>query len=225
MIDPKKIILALDYSTPDQAIAMAKGFQNTQIKFKIGMELFYSAGHKIIEQVQKYGDVFLDLKLHDIPTTMAKTAKVLADLNVWMFNVHASAGQEALIQVKNAVEQSSSQTLVTAVTLLTSLKDFSHLGSKLDSQKSVLNLCSLVSQAGLNGVVCSSQEVKQIKQNFSDFICVTPGIRRESDTLNDQSRSMTPKQAIAEGSDYLVVGRPITQAKDPVKAFEEICSN
>lgn len=222
-----KIILALDYANANNAIQMAQIFKDTQIKFKIGMELFYAEGPGIVEKIQKYGDVFLDLKLHDIPQTMAKTASVLTKIGVWMFNVHASAGKSALKKVSEEVQNTSVNTqgnkpLIIAVTVLTSLESLAHLGTTKTAKESAFDLAKLSYEQKLDGVVCSAQDVQQIKSISENFLCVTPGIRLESKSQDDQKRIMTPKQAIQNGSDYLVIGRPITQSKDPRKVLESI---
>lgn len=228
MIDPQKIIVALDMPHPQAAVDLVKSLAGLGVKFKIGMELFYSAGWSVVESVQKYGDVFLDLKLHDIPTTMGKTASVLAKRGVWLFTVHASAGQEALLAVSEAVQKEASEhnlTKVVAVTVLTSLPHLAHLGVSCSTQQSVLQLTQLASTANLHGVVCSSQEVALLKQQFPQLIFVTPGIRRLQDASDDQTRSLTPEQAIAAGSDYLVIGRPVTQSSDPMQSLTSIINH
>lgn len=226
-----QIIVALDFDSAQKAINMATTLSNTGVKFKVGMELFYSEGPAIIEKLKKHGEIFLDLKLHDIPNTMASAAKTLTKRGVWMFNVHASAGLEALKKVVEAVQQTTTgenlpRPKIIGVTVLTSLKDFSHLGISDTVETSVLNLTRLSAQAGLDGIVCSAQDVPQIKKNLSQinpsFLYVTPGIRLPENNSDDQMRITTPKQALQNGATHLVIGRPITKAENPLKALQEI---
>lgn len=244
MTTNKKIIIALDMPTAAEALAMAKILSGTGVKFKIGMELFYAEGRSIIEKIQKHGDVFLDLKLHDIPETMARTAAVLTQMGVWMFNVHASAGVEALQRVRDAVDETirsplppllrgapkaggsgaRSAPLLIAVTVLTSFKDLQHLSTTKTIPDLAFDLAKITHAAKFDGVVCSPHEVALIKKLDKKFLCVTPGIRRPEDAADDQNRTATPTEALAAGSDYLVIGRPITKAKDPRQALGEMLS-
>lgn len=230
-IDPKKIIVALDYADKESAVSMADKLRDTGVAFKIGMELYYACGPEIIADLSAFGRIFLDLKLHDISETMAKTARVLCQKGVWMFNVHAAAGSEALKKVVAAVADETRRLdcvrpLVIAVTVLTSLNDLAHIGVTETVGKSVERLAMLACASGIDGVVCSAREAAHIKKmNGDSFLCVTPGIRLPEDDAGDQKRTCTPKEAIYAGSDYLVIGRPITRAKDPVKALEAIASS
>lgn len=223
----KKIIIALDFDNATTATAMAQTLSGTGVKFKVGMELFYAEGASVLNKIRKHGDIFLDLKLHDIPETMAKAASVLCGMGVWMFNVHASAGPVALKRVAETVASHSlknngQKPLLIAVTVLTSLSDLSHLGTMSDVQTTALTLAKLSHNAGLSGVVCSPREVSAIKMLGQNFLCITPGIRSPQDIAADQVRTATPKEAFINGSDYLVIGRPITKAKDPQEALVKI---
>lgn len=226
----QKIIIALDFDNAAAATTMAQTLSGTGVKFKVGMELFYAEGASILDKIRKHGEIFLDLKLHDIPETMAKAAGVLCDMGVWMFNVHASAGPIALKRVAetvtaHSVKNGGQKPLLIAVTVLTSLSDLSHLGASADVNSTALSLAKLAHNAGLDGVVCSPREVAAIKTLGSDFLCVTPGIRSPQDTATDQVRTATPKEALANGSDYIVIGRPITKAKDPKEALAILLQN
>ena len=191
---------------------------------KVGMELYYSAGPEVVRYLKKLGhSVFLDLKLHDIPNTVKSAMKVLSNLGVDMTNVHAAGGVEMM---KAAREGLGNQAKLIAVTQLTStseeqMRDFQNIQTSL--QESVIHYAKKTAEAGLDGVVCSAQEVKLIKEATSqDFICLTPGIRPAGAAVGDQKRIMTPADAYQIGSDYIVVGRPITQATDPVAAYHAI---
>lgn len=223
----QKIIVALDFDNAAIATAMAKNLSGTGVKFKVGMELFYVAGPSILDKIRQHGEIFLDLKLHDIPETMAKAAMVLANTGVWMMNVHASAGRAALARVAETVASQAAKSgnpkpLLIAVTVLTSLADLSHMGVTSDAMTTALKLAKLTRDAGLDGVVCSPKEVSAIKTLGPNFLCVTPGIRSPGDNAGDQIRTATPKEALQNGSDYLVIGRPITKAADPKMALDGI---
>lgn len=191
---------------------------------KVGMELYYAAGPEIVSYLKSLGhSVFLDLKLHDIPNTVKSAMKVLSQLGVDMTNVHAAGGVEMM---KAAREGLGNQAKLIAVTQLTStsetqMQEFQNIQTSL--QESVIHYAKKTAQAGLDGVVCSAQEVQVIKQATKpDFICLTPGIRPAGTAVGDQKRVMTPADAYQIGSDYIVVGRPITQAEDPVAAYQAI---
>ena len=191
---------------------------------KVGMEIYYAVGPEIVRYLKSLGhSVFLDLKLHDIPNTVKSAMKVLSELGVDMTNVHAAGGVEMM---KAAREGLGNQAKLIAVTQLTStseeqMQDFQNIQTSL--QESVIHYAKKTAEAGLDGVVCSAQEVKLIKEATSqDFICLTPGIRPAGATVGDQKRVMTPADAYQIGSDYIVVGRPITQATDPVAAYHAI---
>ena len=219
-----KIIIPLDleYSA---AIHMAKNFDTNLCRLKIGSQLFTSSGPQIIKELHSLGfDVFLDLKFHDIPNTVYEAVKSAADLGIWMINVHASGGRAMLEASKKALEGFDQPPLLIAVTVLTSLSEDSlnEVGIK-DLSEQVLRLAELTNECDLNGVVCASTDVKAIKNIFGkDFITVTPGIRPNDSKVNDQNRISTPSEAVKNGSDYLVIGRPITESENPTKALEKI---
>ena len=219
-----KIIIPLDleYSA---AINMAKNFDANLCRLKIGSQLFTSSGPQIIKELNSLGfDIFLDLKFHDIPNTVYEAVKSAADLGIWMVNVHASGGRAMLEASKKALEGFDQPPLLIAVTVLTSLSEdsLSEVGIKNLSEQ-VLRLAELTNECDLNGVVCASTDVQAIKNRFGkDFITVTPGIRPNDSKVNDQNRISTPSEAVKNGSDYLVIGRPITGSENPTKALEEI---
>ena len=219
-----KIIIPLDLEY-SEAIHMAKNFDANLCRLKIGSQLFTSSGPQIIKELNSLGfDVFLDLKFHDIPNTVYEAVKSAADLGIWMVNVHASGGRAMLEASKKALEGFDQPPLLIAVTVLTSLSEDSlnEVGIK-DLSEQVLRLAKLTSECDLNGVVCASTDVKAIKNRFGrDFITVTPGIRPSDSKVNDQNRISTPSEAVKNGSDYLVIGRPITESEDPTKALEKI---
>jgi orotidine-5'-phosphate decarboxylase len=219
-----KIIIPLDleYSA---AINMAKNFDANLCRLKIGSQLFTSSGPQIIKELNSLGfDIFLDLKFHDIPNTVYEAVKSAADLGIWMVNVHASGGRAMLEASKKALDGFDQPPLLIAVTVLTSLSEDSlnEVGIK-DLSEQVLRLAKLTNECDLNGVVCASTDVKAIKNRFGkDFVTVTPGIRPNDSKVNDQNRISTPSEAIKNGSDYLVIGRPITESENPTKALEKI---
>ena len=219
-----KIIIPLDleYSA---AINMAKNFDANLCRLKIGSQLFTSSGPQIIKELNSLGfDIFLDLKFHDIPNTVYEAVKSAADLGIWMVNVHASGGRAMLEASKKALEGFDQPPLLIAVTVLTSLSEdsLSEVGIKNLSEQ-VLRLAELTNECDLNGVVCASSDVQAIKNRFGkDFITVTPGIRPYDSKVNDQNRISTPSEAVKNGSDYLVIGRPITESEDPTKTLEKI---
>jgi orotidine-5'-phosphate decarboxylase len=227
-----RIMVALDYASKAEAAHLVDQLEGIPCYMKVGMQLFYHAGPQFVEELKKRGyRVFLDLKLHDIPNTVKGGAQSITALGVDMFNVHAAGGinmmQAALEGVDKGLTGSSGQRpLVIGVTQLTSTNQTTlndEIGIEGSVQAAVLRYAKLTEQAGLDGVVASAQEVKGIKaQNGSTFITVTPGIRPAGAALQDQSRVMTPKEAFAQGSDYLVIGRPITADPNPRKAFEKI---
>ncbi len=222
-MDSKIIIpLDLEYSS---AISMAKNLYPTLCRLKIGSQLFTSSGPQIITELNSLGfDIFLDLKFHDIPNTVYEAVKSAADLGIWMVNVHASGGRAMLEASKKALEGFDQPPLLIAVTVLTSLSEDSinEIGIK-DLSEQVLKLAELANRCDLNGVVCASTDVKAIRNRFGkDFITVTPGIRPNDSKVNDQNRISTPSEAVKNGSDYLVIGRPITGSENPTKALEEI---
>ena len=221
-----RIILPLDFNTAEQALGLVDKLQPDLCRLKIGKELFTKAGPVLVEKLIAKGfDIFLDLKFHDIPTTVAKACAVAADLGVWMVNVHASGGTEMMSHAREEIEKKSHHPLLIGVTILTSMNQeaLKELGIQCSIEEQVMRLAQLTSDAGLDGVVCSAREVKALRDNLGkEFKLVTPGIRPGGSNNDDQKRVMTPEQAINAGSDYLVIGRPITQAADPVQALKDI---
>ena len=225
-VDPK-IIVALDYDNQQDALFMAQCLDPQRCRLKVGKELFTIAGPELIKSLHQLGfEVFLDLKFHDIPNTVAKAVLAAAKLGVWMVNVHASGGSEMMENTIAAMQTAGGkQPLLIAVTVLTSMDahGLRETGINQTPAERVLELAKLTQNSGLAGVVCSAQEAQLLKQQLgSEFILVTPGIRPAFASVGDQKRIMTPAQAIAAGSDYLVIGRPITQAEDPMQALRLI---
>ncbi len=220
------IIVALDFSSAQAALDLAMRLQNTGCKLKVGKELFTRAGPSLIEQLHKLGfEVFLDLKYHDIPTTVAKACQAAAEMSVWMCNVHALGGSRMLDAAREAVDKYQKKPLLIAVTLLTSLQqeDLIELRIQISPQEMVLRLAHLAQASGLDGVVCSPLEIALLREKLPiDFQLITPGIRPAESLQDDQKRTLTPLAALQAGSNYLVIGRPITAAPDPLLAFEQI---
>lgn len=225
--DPK-IIVALDYADADSALKLVNQLDPALCRLKVGKELFTAAGPQFVEKLTRSNfGVFLDLKFHDIPNTVAKACSAASNLGVWMLNVHASGGLEMMQAAKQAVDNSDTKPLLIAVTVLTSMNQetLNQVGIHTDLPTHVLNLAKLTQQAGLDGVVCSALEAQMLRSNLgSEFCLVTPGIRPANASKDDQSRIVTPADALALGSSYLVIGRPITQANDPLAALEAISS-
>jgi orotidine-5'-phosphate decarboxylase len=225
MSDPK-IIVALDYADATAALAMADQIDPQRARVKVGKELFTRAGTEVVEALVKKGfDVFLDLKYHDIPHTVAKACAAAADLGVWMVNVHTLGGGAMMEAAKAAIERSAHKPLLIGVTLLTSMDEttFHQIGLTGSMPDTVARLARLAKESGLDGVVCSAQEARLLKSQLGqDFKLITPGIRPAGSAVGDQHRIMTPEQAINAGSDYLVIGRPITGASSPMSALADI---
>lgn len=220
------VIVALDFPNKEKTIEFLKKF-DCQLWVKVGMELFYGCGPEIIKEIKALGhNIFLDLKLHDIPNTVKSAMKNLAKLDVDMVNVHAKGGIKMMSEALSAFDDLEKKPLVIAVTELTSTSEDmlkNELLSSVPMEEMVKKHAMNAKNAGLNGVVCSPLEVKAIKEYCGkDFITVTPGIRLESNTKDDQVRITTPKDAKKLGTDFIVVGRPITKAEDPVKAYKQI---
>lgn len=217
------LIVALDYADPSAALDLAALLDPSQCRVKVGKELFTAAGPRIVEQLQDKGfAVFLDLKFHDIPQTVAKACQAAARLGVWMLNVHASGGQAMLEAAREAVDAASGhRPLLIAVTVLTSLDApaLLQIGVADSVPVQVQKLAALSASAGLDGLVCSAQEAAQLKAAHPNLCLVTPGIRPPEHAADDQKRTMTPAAALAAGADYLVIGRPITAAADPAQAL------
>ena len=225
MNDPK-IIVALDYPQAAPALALAQKLDPTKCRLKVGKELFTAAGPQLVEQLQQRGfEVFLDLKFHDIPNTTAQACKAAAAMGVWMVNVHALGGKRMMEAAREALANISSPPKLIAVTILTSMaqEDLHEIGINASPSQMVPLLAGLANDSGLDGVVCSAQEAFLLRQQLGKGFClVTPGIRPANAAANDQARIMTPRAALESGSSYLVIGRPITQAPDPLAALQEI---
>lgn len=225
MSDHKQIIVALDFPDAASTLRMLDALDPALCRVKVGKELFTRCGPELVRQIQARGfDVFLDLKFHDIPNTVAGAVSAAAELGVWMVNVHASGGPAMLEAARNALGAKHS-TLLTAVTVLTSLSadDLHAVGITATPGQQVLRLAQLTANCGLDGVVCSAQEIDMLRAKLPrEFLLVTPGIRPAGDAAGDQKRVETPGTAIARGSSYLVIGRPITQAADPTAKLRAI---
>ena len=224
------IILALDVNSLTKAQSILSDLKSRIGGVKLGMEFFNSFGPDGVREISKLGiPIFLDLKLHDIPITVYKTIKTLMELDIAIINVHSSGGRDMLeAAAKAKSEFKDKPTKLIAVTVLTSLdnNDIEEIGYKDNSQDLVLRLASLAKDSGLDGVVCSAKEISLIKSQLGkNFILVVPGIRLEKDNKNDQKRVMSPKKAINAGADLLVIGRPITDSKDPLKTIDNILEN
>ncbi len=220
------LIIALDYPGADQAKQMAAKLDPNKVILKVGKELFVSAGPALVEALQAQGfRIFLDLKFHDIPNTVAGAVRAAAKLGVWMVNVHASGGRPMLEAARDALVPFNRPPLLTAVTVLTSLSDalLQEVGIEQTVETQVGRLAALTHDCGLDGVVCSAQEASFLRQQLPDPFClVTPGIRPAGTARGDQSRVVTPPDACQLGVDYLVIGRPVTQADDPTAAVDAI---
>lgn len=218
MPDPR-IIVALDYSSADEALQLVNRLDPGLCRLKVGKELFTASGPQLVEILMTKGfDVFLDLKFHDIPNTVANACKAAAKLGVWMVNVHALGGRKMLIAARNAIAMTQGSTKLIAVTLLTSMdqNDLDDIGLQGRPEQIVERLARLASDCALDGVVCSALEATNLRQQSGqDFCLVTPGIRPFDGQADDQKRITTPRRAIRNGANYLVIGRPITQSADP----------
>ncbi len=223
--DPR-IIVALDYPDAESARRMVARLRPELCRLKVGKELFVAAGPAFVGELVDQGyAVFLDLKFHDIPNTVAQACKAAARLGVWMMNVHASGGPRMLAAAREALEGSERRPLLIAVTVLTSMgeEELRALGIDASPEQQVLRLAGLTRAAGLDGVVCSALEAAALRRELGPAFClVTPGIRLAGGEAGDQTRILTPAQALRAGADYLVIGRPITQAADPVATLQQI---
>ncbi len=223
MSDPR-IIVALDFPTAKQAISFTAKLDPHACKVKVGKELFTAAGPQLVEKMISKGfDVFLDLKFHDIPNTVANACKAAAGLGVWMMNVHALGGRKMLTAAREAVPAGSAKLI--AVTLLTSMErsDLKDVGLNGEPDGVVRRLAMLAHDCGLDGVVSSALEAAELRKIMGKNFClVTPGIRPAGTSLDEQKRVTTPRQAIRNGADYLVIGRPITQASDPASLVRQL---
>lgn len=220
------IIVALDFPNQEAALALAAQLDPAQCRVKVGKELFTNSGAAVVEALRKRGfDVFLDLKFHDIPNTTAMAVKAAAELGVWMVNVHCSGGARMMSACREVLDTCNGpKPLLIGVTVLTSMErsDLADIGLDIDPQEQVLRLAALAERSGMDGLVCSAQEAAALKAAHPSLQLVTPGIRPAGSALDDQRRILTPAQAIANGSDYLVIGRPISQAADPAQALARV---
>lgn len=222
-----KVIVALDYATAADALAFVRSLDPELCRVKVGKELFTQAGPDFVRELHGLGfEVFLDLKFHDIPATTAKAVKAAADLGVWMVNVHASGGEAMLKAAAEALKPyGDERPLLIAVTVLTSMDDAELQALGVDNPVSaqVVTLATLAKNSGLDGVVCSAQEARLLREALGrDFVLVTPGIRPVGSASDDQKRIMTPLQAVEAGADYLVIGRPVRNAANPINTLHEI---
>lgn len=221
-----RIIVALDLPDAASALSVAERLDPSLCRVKVGKELFTAEGPGLVRDLVGRGfDVFLDLKYHDIPNTVASACRVAMDLGVWMLNVHAQGGRRMMEAAREAIGDGSGRPLLIAVTVLTSLarEDLHELGLEGEPRDHVLRLAALTRESGLDGVVCSAREVSDLRTALgNDFTLVTPGIRPAGSDAGDQRRVMTPAEAIAAGSSYLVIGRPVVQAADPVDVLRGI---
>jgi len=227
--DNPRIIVALDFPSDQPALALVDQLDPAKCRLKVGKELFTRSGPALVRDLQSRGfDVFLDLKFHDIPNTTSAAVAAAADLGVWMVNIHASGGEKMMTACRDRLESfGKDRPLLIAVTVLTSMgpEDLAGIGITDSPEAQVSRLATLTRNCGLDGVVCSAQEAPALKaEQGKDFKLVTPGIRPLSADKGDQQRIMTPTDALKAGSDYLVIGRPITQAADPLSALEAIHS-
>lgn len=220
------VIVALDYPDAAQALAMADQLDPAKVRVKVGKEIFTRSGPAIVEGLHSKGfEVFLDLKFHDIPNTVAGAVAAAADLGVWMVNVHASGGQRMMEAAANAIANHAKRPHLIAVTVLTSMEgtDLEQVGVMDEPRVQVQRLAELAKRSGMDGVVCSAQEAAMLKEACGQqFELVTPGIRPAGADAGDQRRVLTPVQARDAGVDYMVIGRPITQAAEPTAVVDDI---
>ncbi|HAW94133.1 MULTISPECIES: orotidine-5'-phosphate decarboxylase [unclassified Arsukibacterium] len=221
------VVVALDYANQTEALNLVAKLDPTLCRLKVGKEMFTHFGPAFVTELQRrHFDVFLDLKFHDIPNTVAKAVQAAADLGVWMVNVHASGGSKMMTAAREAIQRYGiNKPRLIAVTVLTSMEqsDLTEMGIMLSPAQQVQKLAALAAASGLDGVVCSAQEAVALKQQFGkNFQLVTPGIRPASSNADDQKRIMTPAAAVKAGVDFLVIGRPITQAASPLVALQAV---
>lgn len=228
LIDGPRVIVALDFPDGQAALQFVKQLPPGSCRLKVGKELFTSAGPELVRQLVDMGhDVFLDLKFHDIPNTVARACEAAAQLGVWMMNVHASGGRRMMEAAAAALKDCAGdrKPLLIGVTVLTSMgaEDLAEIGVNVEPAAQVARLAQLARASGLDGVVCSPREAAQLRSQLGDdFVLVTPGVRPAGASKDDQTRVMTPADAVRDGAGYLVIGRPVTQATDPVSALEAI---
>jgi orotidine-5'-phosphate decarboxylase len=225
-VTEKRIIVPLDFPQERSALEMADKLDPSLCRVKVGKELFTAAGPHVVRELNARNfEVFLDLKFHDIPNTVAGACRSAARLRIWMLNVHASGGEAMLLAARKAIDEESHRPLLIGVTILTSLSeaDIHAVGFSGTVLENVERLALLTQAAGLDGVVCSAAEAPGLRKIVApSFKLVTPGIRLPGDDNGDQARVVTPADAMAMGSDYLVIGRSITRAEDPVAALKQI---
>lgn len=221
-----RVIVALDFAKESDALTLVERLDPARCRLKVGKEMFTRSGPAFVEKLTSKGyDVFLDLKFHDIPNTVAGACRSAAELGVWMINVHALGGLKMMQAARDAVDSSLHRPLLIGVTILTSMgeEDIAQIGLSGTPADNVRRLASLAETAALDGVVCSPKEVELLRESVNrDFKLVTPGIRPAWADKGDQTRITTPSDAINLGSDYLVIGRPITAASDPLDALLRI---
>ncbi|TCT18869.1 orotidine-5'-phosphate decarboxylase [Thiobaca trueperi] len=221
-----RIIVALDFAAEAEALALVERLDPARCRLKVGKELFTRLGPAFVETLQRRGfEVFLDLKFHDIPNTVAAACAAAADLGVWMVNVHVTGGARMIEAARERLSRMPQPPLLIGVTVLTSLdeSDLAAIGCPGSPRERVLALARLGQASGLDGIVCSPLEAAPVREALGrDFLLVTPGVRPAGAAAGDQKRVMTPPEAVAAGADHLVIGRPITQAVDPLAAIAEI---
>jgi orotidine-5'-phosphate decarboxylase len=224
MVSP--VVVALDFDSEEKVLSFVEKLNPQQCRLKVGKEIFTRCGPQLVEHLQQQGfDIFLDLKFHDIPNTVASAVAVAADLGVWMVNVHACGGRRMLEAAANALSAYQQPPLLIGVTVLTSMvqQDLLEIGISNSPAEQVLRLAALVDDSGLDGVVCSAHEAETLRAERGDSFClVTPGIRLLGDDPGDQRRVVTPEAAISKGSDYLVIGRSISGSDDPARTLAEV---
>ena len=228
MTTGSRIIVALDYADARSATALVDRLQPCACRLKVGKELFTAAGPELVVMLAKRGfDIFLDLKFHDIPNTVAQACKAAAGLGVWMLNVHALGGRAMMQAAREAIGTTAGRPRLIAVTVLTSMaeKDLREVGIDAAPLDEALRLAALARECGLDGVVCAAHEAGAIRSQLGEaFLRVTPGIRLPEDSADDQKRVMTPRLALESGSSYLVIGRPVTRAAEPLEVLARINS-
>lgn len=228
MIDPERVIVALDFSKENEALNVVKALEGTNCAFKIGLESFLNFGVSFVKEFSKKYRVFLDLKFADIPNTVSRAIRTAANFGVWMLNLHLIPGRKVLRSVKETLEDVERKPLIVGVTVLTHLeeKDLKEMGIDTSLEDLAIKLAIIGKEEGVDGVICSAYEVEAIKDFCGkDFICVVPGIRLPEDKKDDQARTSTPSFAFSKGADYIVVGRPITKANDPREAFFKVLNS
>ena len=221
----ERLIVALDFSKPEQALELAKQLSPLGVGFKAGLELYMAGGPILLVELASRYRVFLDLKFHDIPNTVAAAVRAAAALGIWMLNVHAGGGREMMAAAREALDKFDNRPILLAVTVLTSMSRQSLIETGCTDKvvERVCLLSGLARECGLDGVICSPLEIGAVKMATSQaFLTVTPGVRPAGAVIDDQTRVATPAEVVEAGGDYLVVGRPITRAADPLRAAEMI---